>query len=85
MLFLAQRFYNDIVVNELIGIKKYETYRPTFINTRIEVAMEHVLDRIVLRNLGLEPIPLIVYNFSCKTTINQETSSAVIKHPFTNV
>lgn len=65
MLFLAQRFYNDIVVNELIGIKKYETYRPTFINTRIEVAMEHVLDRIVLRNLGLEPIPLIVYNFSC--------------------
>lgn len=84
MLFLAQRFYNDIVVNELIGIKKYETDRPTFINTRIKVAMEQ-LDRIVLRNLGLEPIPLIVYNFSCKTTINQETSSAVIKHPFTNV
>lgn len=53
MLFLAQRFYNDIVVNELIGIKKYETDRPTFINTRIKVAMEHVLDRIVLRNLGL--------------------------------
>lgn len=84
MLFLAQRFYNDIVVNELIGIKKYETDRPTFINTRIKVAMEQ-LDRIVLRNLGLEPIPLIVYNFSCKTTINQETCSAVIKHPFTNV
>lgn len=84
MLFLAQRFYNDIVVDELIGIKKYETDRPTFINTRIKVAMEQ-LDRIVLRNLGLEPIPLIVYNFSCKTTINQETCSAVIKHPFTNV
>lgn len=58
MLFLAQRFYNNIAVNELIGIKKYETDRPTLINTRIMLAMEHVSDRVVLRNLGLVTYPI---------------------------
>lgn len=85
VLFLVQRFYNDIVVNELIGIKKYEIDCLIFINIRIKVVMEYVLDRIVLCNLGLEFILLIVYNFLCKIMINQEISSVVIKYLFINV
>lgn len=85
VLFLVQRFYNDIVVNELIGIKKYEMDCLIFINIRIKVVMEYVLDRIVLCNLGLEFILLIVYNFLCKIMINQEISSVVIKYLFINV
>lgn len=85
VLFLVQRFYNDIVVNELIGIKKYEIDCLIFINIRIKVVMEYVLDRIVLCNLGLEFILLIVYNFLCKIMINQEICSVVIKYLFINV
>lgn len=85
VLFLVQRFYNDIVVNELIGIKKYEIDCLIFINIRIKVVMEYVLDRIVLCNLGLEFILLIVYNCLCKIMINQEISSVVIKYLFINV